>query len=138
MVDAIPQETPRVDLMAKYQDEEKYKSKERHARRLIGNAMKMLLNANSLRGEMAAMVLPDGTTPLAAELAAFQMVRNDPVDQPGATAALLKMIEGAIDGLHQLLWTMEGASLAAGGGEVFGVPEWVDPNPPIDEPPIVR
>ena len=121
------------ELMQRYQDEEKYKAKERKARLLIGNAMKMLLNAENIRAEMAAMVAEDGTAPLAAKLAAYQLVRNDPPDQPGATANMLGLVEDAIDGLHQLLWMMESASLANGGGEVFGVPKWVEKSEPIDD-----
>lgn len=111
-----------VDLMKKYEHEEKYKTVERHARRLIGNAMKMLLEANRLREKMADMVQPGGEAELAAELAAYQLTRNDPPDQPGATMALLDNITDTIEGLHQLLWIVESASIAMGGGEVFGIP----------------
>ena len=45
-----------VDLMKKYEHEEKYKTVERLDRRLNGNAMKMLLEANSLREKMCAHV----------------------------------------------------------------------------------
>ena len=121
------------DLSLRYEHEEVYKKAERRARLLIGNAMKMLLEANGLREKMAAMIQPGGEAELAAELAKYQMTRNDPPDQPGATAALLDKIAETIDGLHQLLWMMESVSLAAGGGAVFGVPPYGEQDKPATD-----